>query len=96
MAKLSQEQVKKVAKLANLPLSDEEVYKCKEQLSEALVYVEKLNEINIDNVEPKNQATNLINVTRKDESFPSFSQEDALKNAPVKEGGFFKVKAIFE
>lgn len=88
--------VKKVAKLADLPLSDEEATKLEDQLSETLKFVESLNEISVENVEPTHSVTGLSNVVRKDEVEPSLSQEQALKNAKNISGGYFKVKAIFD
>ncbi|MDO8621300.1 MAG: Asp-tRNA(Asn)/Glu-tRNA(Gln) amidotransferase subunit GatC [Candidatus Levybacteria bacterium] len=83
-----------VAKLANLPLKSEEKEKFEKQLSEILSYVEKLKEVNTENVEITSQVTGLENVTRKDEAKPSLSQDDALSNTKSQHNGFFKVKAI--
>lgn len=94
--KLTKDQVKHVAKLANLPLTEEEEKKYSEQLSETLDYVEQLNKIDTNNVEPTHSVTGLSNVMRPDETEPSLSQEEALANAKSKENGFFKVKAIFD
>ena len=58
--------VKHVAKLANLPLSNEEEKKFEKQLNEVLSYVEKLNEKDVENIEETNQTTGLENVTRED------------------------------
>lgn len=88
--------VKKVARLANLPLTDEEEEKYSKQLSETLDYVNKLEEIDTTNVEPTSQVTGLENVTRDDEVLPSLSQEEALKNAKSTYKGYFKVKAILD
>ncbi len=88
--------VKKVAKLASLTLSDEEATKLENQLSETLKFVESLNEINVENVEPTHSVTGLSNVTREDEVEPSLPQQEALKNAKNVSGGYFKVKAIFD
>ena len=86
--------VSHVAKLANLPLSEEEKKKFEKQLSETLEYVNQLNEIDIKGVEPTSQVTGLENVKREDVAKPSLSQEEALKNTKSKYNGFFKVKAI--
>lgn len=93
---LTRDQVKHVAKLANLTLNDEEVDKLGEQLSETLDYIEQLNEIDTEQVEPTHSVTGLSNVMRVDETEPSLSQEQALQNAKSVEKGQFKVKAIFE
>ncbi len=85
-----------VAKLANLPLTEEEKKKFEKQLAETLDYVAQLEEIDTKGVEPTSQVTGLENVTREDVAKPSFSQEEALSNTKSKHNGFFKVKAILE
>ena len=85
-----------VSKLANLPLSPKEKTLFKKQLKDVLNYIAKLNEINTDKVEPIAHIVNLANITRDDETSPSLSQDDALKNAPKTYNGFFEVDAIFE
>lgn len=84
-----------MAKLANLSLSEEEATKLENQLSETLKFVESLDEIDVKNVEPAHSVTGLSNVMRQDEVEPSLTQDEALKNAENKSGGYFKVKAIF-
>lgn len=86
--------VSRVAKLANLPLSDEEKKKFEKQLEETAAYVEELERVDTKGVEPTSQVTGLENVTREDEIKPSLSQEEALKNAKSTHNGFFKVKGI--
>lgn len=100
--------VSHVAKLASLPLSEEEKKKFETQLEETLDYVKQLEEIDTTGIEPTSQVTGLENVTREDEVRPSLSQEEVLKNAkPARNAsprdaggsthnGFFKVKAILE
>lgn len=85
-----------VAKLANLPLTDEEKKKFEKQLSSILEYIEKLNEVGTKDVEPASQVTGLENVTREDAASPSLSQEEALSNTSEKHNGLFKVPAILE
>ncbi len=88
--------VKKVAKLANLPLTPEEEEKFGQQLDETLDYIKTLNEIDTAHVEPTHSVTGLTNVMRPDEPKASLSQDEALQNAKSKQNGFFKVKAIFD
>ncbi|MEK9176264.1 MAG: Asp-tRNA(Asn)/Glu-tRNA(Gln) amidotransferase subunit GatC [Patescibacteria group bacterium] len=83
-----------VAKLANLPLTDEEKKKFAAQLEETITYVESLEKVDTKGVEPTSQVTGLENVTREDKVRPSLSQEEALKNAKFTHNGFFKVKGI--
>ena len=85
-----------VSKLANLPLSHKEKTLFEKQLKDVLNYIAKLNEINTDKVEPIAHIVNLANITRGDETSPSLSQEDAIKNSPKTHNGFFEVDAIFD
>lgn len=83
-----------VAKLANLPLTDEEKKKFATQLEETITYVESLEKVDTKGVEPTSQVTGLENVTREDIVKPSLTQEQALSNAKSTYNGFFKVKGI--
>ena len=94
--KLTREEIKRVAELANLKLKKGEVKKFQKQLSETISHVEKLKKLNTQNVPPTSQVTGLENVFREDKIRPSMSQEEALSNAKEQYKGFFKVKAIFE
>lgn len=83
-----------VAKLANLTLTSEEKKKFETQLSSVLEYVDKLKEVNTDSVEETSQTTGLENVTRTDETTPSLSQEEAVKNSKSIHNNLFKVKGV--
>lgn len=87
--------VSHVAKLANLPLTKVEKELFSKQLSSTLSYVQQLDEVTTKDIEPTAQVTGLVNVFREDVITPGLSQEEALKNAPGKYKGFFKVKSIF-
>jgi aspartyl-tRNA(Asn)/glutamyl-tRNA(Gln) amidotransferase subunit C len=88
--------VKYVAHLARLGLTVEEEQKFGDQLGQVLGYIEKLKEVDVRNVEPTAHAVPLVNVTRADETRPSISNEDALRNAPSKANGLFVVPKIVE
>ena len=88
--------VNKVAKLANLTLTDQEKDKFETQLEETVEYVKELSQVNVKGIEPTSQVTGLENVTREDEIKPSLTQEEALKNAKSTYNGFFKVKGILQ
>lgn len=75
MTKLTKDQVRHIAKLARLQLSEEEVEKFTTELTAILQYVEKLNEVNTDDVEPTAQATDLRNVLRSDAPRPDAAYE---------------------
>jgi aspartyl-tRNA(Asn)/glutamyl-tRNA(Gln) amidotransferase subunit C len=88
--------VKYVAHLARLSLTEEEEQKFGAQLGQVLGYIEKLKEVDVSQVEPTAHAVPLVNVTRPDEVRPSISNEDALRNAPAKANGLFVVPKIVE
>lgn len=96
MVKLSREQVLHIAELAKLGLTEEEVERFAEQLSDILDYAEILNRLDTSAIPPTAQVIYRRNVTRPDEVRESFSPEDILANAPHREGNYFKVKAILE
>jgi aspartyl-tRNA(Asn)/glutamyl-tRNA(Gln) amidotransferase subunit C len=85
-----------IAKLANLPLSDEEIKKFDKQLAETLKYVENLAEIDTKNLKPTSHVTGLENVTRDDVAQPSLTQKQALSNAKKTYHGSFEVEAILD
>jgi len=94
--KIDQEQVKKVAKLSRLQLTDEEVKEFAGQLSAILDYMEKLNELDTAAVEPLAHCLPINNVFRADEAKESLGTEKTLANAPQRDGDFFKVPKILD
>lgn len=92
---LTKDQVKKVAKLANLPLTAEEEEKYAEQLSAILEYVEQLNSADTSNVEPTFNVSGQENVMAEDKIVECLTQEEVLSNAPQKKEGFFVTKGVF-
>lgn len=89
--------VKKVARLANLPLNSEEEEKYSRQLSKILDYVEQLNKVDTENVESTFNVTGLSNVMRPDEiGDDTITQEEVLSNAPQTKTGFIVTKGVFE
>lgn len=93
---LSRDQVKHVAKLANLPLTNEEEKKYSEQLSKILDYIEQLDLVDTLDVEPTFNVTGQNNVFREDTTTICLSQEETLSNAPKKKDGMFETKGVFE
>lgn len=85
-----------IAKLANLPLTKEELDVLGQQLTQTFAYTSKLTEIDTSGVVPTSQVTGLENIFRDDAVTPSFSQQDALGNARRTYKGYFVVDAIFE
>jgi len=88
--------VKYVAHLARLKLAPEEEQQLGAQLSDILGYIEKLKEVDVSGVDATAHPFPLVNVTRPDETHPSLSHDDALRNAPQKGGGLFVVPKIVE
>lgn len=93
---LTRNQVKKVAKLANLPLTPEEEEKYSGQLSKTLDYFEQLDQVDTSNIEPTFNVTGQENVMREDTTSACLSQEEALLNAPKKKDTMFETKGVFE
>lgn len=93
---LAAEEVRWVAHLARLRLTDAEVDAMARQLSAILDYIQQLQPVNTDGVEPLAHPLDLANVFREDEPAPSFSLEQALANAPDRRDPFFGVPAVFE
>lgn len=85
-----------IAKLANLPLSDEEMKKFESQLEETLTYVDSLSEINTDKVKPTSNVTGLENILREDIAHSSLTQKQALSNGKNILKGSFEVDAILD
>ena len=85
-----------VALLARLELKDEEKELFSKQVGSIIEYVDKLNELDIDDVEPTAHVLPIKNVFREDELRDSFPREKALQNAPRKNDGFYKVPKIIE
>ena len=91
---LTEQQVRHVAKLSRLALSDDEVRHFGTQLSAVLGYVSKLSELNVDGVEPMAHAMDVHSVVREDVPVPGLPIELVLRNAPDSESPFFKVPKV--
>jgi aspartyl-tRNA(Asn)/glutamyl-tRNA(Gln) amidotransferase subunit C len=88
---LERDQVLHVAKLARLRLDDDEVEKMASELSHVLDHIEKIRELDLENVPPTSHVVDVVNVMRTDEPWPCLSQEEALDPAPEPVDGFFGV-----
>ena len=86
--------VEHIAKLAKLQFSDEEKEKFTHQFNDILKYIEQLNSLNTENVEPLSQVIDLHNVFREDVVKPSLPTKEALDNAPDKTDEYFKVPKV--
>ena len=93
---IERKDVEHVARLARLALTEGEIEKMREQLNGILAYIEKLNTLQTDGVEPTSHAVPMVNVMRDDAPGPCLPREEALANAPDRAGEFFRVPRIIE
>ncbi|WP_449621743.1 Asp-tRNA(Asn)/Glu-tRNA(Gln) amidotransferase subunit GatC [Robertmurraya sp. Marseille-Q9965] len=96
MSRISTEEVKHVANLARLAVSEEEVQKFTQQLDKIITFAEQLNELDTENVEPTSHVLDMKNVMREDVPAKGLPREEVLKNAPEHENGQIKVPSIIE
>ncbi len=94
--KLTREEVLHIAKLARLGVSEEDVARFQEQLSNILENFETLQKVDTTDVPPTAQPNPLQNVLKEDVIQPSLNPNEVLANAPRREGEFFRVKAVLE
>ena len=88
---ISEEQVRHVANLARLGLTDDEIAKMGTQLDAILDSIEKIRELDLTDVPPTANPLNLSNVLRPDEPRPSLPLDDVFRNAPEREHDYFRV-----
>ncbi len=96
---LTEKEIRHIASLARIKITGEEEEKFKKELSSILDYINKLNEVDTDGIEPLYQTTGLVNSLRKDESRKEFEMNENLnklliEQAPHKEKRFIKVKSV--
>lgn len=96
MSRISTDEVKHVANLARLAVSEEEVQKFTKQLDAIITYAEQLNELDTENVEPTSHVLDMKNVMREDKAAEGLPQEEVLRNAPEHQDGQIKVPSIIE
>lgn len=97
MAKpLTEAEVRHIATLSRLQLSDEEVAMMTEELSAIVGYVDQLSEVDVEGVVPTAHAVDVQNVFRDDTIRDSIGSDKALANAPEREGSFFKVPKVLD
>lgn len=94
MAKISKDDVLKLAKLSMLELTDEQLDQFTRELDEIVGYVEQLQAFDVDGLEPSFQVTGLQNVMRPDEIVDFETTEELLKNAPAQENNQIKVRRV--
>ena len=94
MSELTEQQVRQVAKLARLNCSDNEIKQFTGQLGAILEYINQLNEVNTDGVEPLAHSLPVSNVFREDVIKESLPNDQALKNAPHRDGEYFAIPKV--
>ena len=96
MMKLSREEVLHIARLARLGLTEDDLERFREQLSNILENFEILRQVDTADIPPTAQSIVLHDVMREDEIISSLPPSDILANAPRREGEFFRVRAVLE
>ncbi len=89
-------EVEKIAQLAKLKFNEDEKIKLQKDLNKILEYIEEINELDLDNVEPLENINETENIVREDVVKPGLTTEEALKNAPAKTGRYFKVPKVID
>jgi len=94
MSKITSTDVKNVAKLARLDLTDDQVVTYTKQLEDILDYVDHLQQVNTDQVPPTTRAVEVVNALREDQVQSTTVRENLLELAPEREGDFIRVPKI--
>lgn len=94
--KLDESQVRHVAKLSRLDLTDNEVGRFSGELSAIVEYIEKLNQLDVEGIEPLAHCLPIHNVFRDDVVKDSLSNDEALSNAPQRHEEYFKVPKVLD
>jgi aspartyl-tRNA(Asn)/glutamyl-tRNA(Gln) amidotransferase subunit C len=92
--KIDKETVDKLSTLAKLEFENEAKDGIINDLNRVLAFIDKLNELNTEGVEPLVYMTDEVNVMREDEMKAEISQQEALKNAPEKDSDYFRVHKV--
>ena len=93
---VSEETIRHIALLSRLEFTDSEIQKFAAELNKILGYVDKLRELDTEDIPPTSHALRLKNVFREDAVRPSLTNEQILANAPEVEAGHFKVPQIIQ
>lgn len=94
--KIDQTLIDKLAKLSQLEFDDDSKAKMEDDLNKILAFVDKLDEINTDNVEPLIYLNEETNKLREDKVGTHLAKKEALKNAPSKDSDYFKVPTVLK
>jgi aspartyl-tRNA(Asn)/glutamyl-tRNA(Gln) amidotransferase subunit C len=96
MSRISEDQVKHVAHLARLAITEEEAQKFTTQLDAIIGFAEQLNELDTENVDPTSHVLEMKNIMREDKPGKGLPQEEVLKNAPDHQDGQVRVPSVLE
>ncbi|MDA1477131.1 Asp-tRNA(Asn)/Glu-tRNA(Gln) amidotransferase subunit GatC [Bacillus changyiensis] len=96
MSRISIEEVKHVAHLARLAITDEEAEMFTKQLDSIITFAEELNEVNTENVKPTTHVLQMKNIMREDDPGKGLPVEDVVKNAPDHKDGYIRVPSILD
>lgn len=94
--KIDKNTIKKISHLARLEFDESSAEKMSQDMSQILDWVEKLNELDTENIEPLTTMSSEVNIMREDVKGPHLDHEAALKNAPNKDTEYFRVPKVLE
>lgn len=94
--KIQEETIQHIAHLARLKFEGEEIYSIQEDLNNIIAFMDQLNEMDTENVEPLVFMSEEINVLRDDVSHITLTIEEALKNAPKKDSDYFRIPKVLD
>ena len=96
MAKITDEDILRLAELSSIEISSDEVAKFRKEIQSVMEYIDMLSDVDVSGLEPTAQVTGLVNATRPDVVKVYANVEELLKNVPNKEGNLIKVKRVLE
>ncbi|HUC87175.1 MAG TPA: Asp-tRNA(Asn)/Glu-tRNA(Gln) amidotransferase subunit GatC [Candidatus Saccharimonadales bacterium] len=94
MSKITPDEVRRIAALANIGLEEAEIERMAAELDKIVGFVEQLQDVDTSDVPPTDQVTGLVDVVRPDEVRSDYTRDELLANAPDQQDGFFKVKRV--
>ena len=96
MTRISSDEIRHLATLCRISMTDDDVGLMREQMSIILDNIDILNQVDADGETPTGHSVDLVSVMREDEARDSLPREDALANAPSRDGDFIRVRAVLE
>ncbi|MFS0784496.1 Asp-tRNA(Asn)/Glu-tRNA(Gln) amidotransferase subunit GatC [Bacillus sp. 1P06AnD] len=96
MSRISNEEVKHVAHLARLAVTEDEAEEMRKELDAIITFAEQLNELDTTGVKPTSHVLDMVNVLREDKAEKGLPVEEVMKNAPDHKDGLIRVPAIMD